>query len=71
MFCFVLLIRKNFIECLVVRVLMKYGTNLKLSKKGQIKLKSLTLVDTLDNMNCSKWNKIRVCILCILGLQIL
>ena len=46
---------------LVVRVLRKYGTNLKLSMTGQIKLKSLRLVDTLDNINCSKWNKIRVC----------
>ena len=60
MLCFVLLIRKSFIECLVVRLLKKYGTLLWLSMKGQIKLKSLKLVDTLDSMNCSKWNKMRV-----------
>ena len=37
--------KKNFIKYLVVRVLKKYGINLRLSMKGQIKLKSLKLVD--------------------------
>ena len=52
-----------------VRVHKKYGINLKLSIKGQIKLKSLKLVNTLVNTNCSKWNKIKMCILCILDLR--
>ena len=37
-------------------------------ERAQIKRKNLKLVDTLDNMNCFKWNKMRVCILCILDL---
>ena len=47
----------------------EFDTNLKLSMKGQIKLKSLKLIDTLVNMNCSKWNKMKICILCILDLR--
>ena len=69
MLCFVLLIRKNFIEYLVVRVLKKYGINVRLSIKGQIKLKNLKSVGTPVNMNCSKWKKMKVCILCIHDLQ--
>ena len=38
-------------------------------QKGQIKLKSLKSVDTQDNMSCSKWNKMKVCILYILNLR--
>ena len=54
---FVHLTRNNLIECLVVKVVMKFRTNLKLFMKAQIKLKSLKLVDTLDKMNCFKWDK--------------
>ena len=36
-FVFLHLTRKSFIECPVVKVLMKFGTNLKLFIKAQIK----------------------------------
>ena len=40
-------------------------------EKKNISLNSLRLVDTLDNMNYSKWNKMKVFIPCIMDLWIL
>ena len=37
--------------------------------EGTNKVKESKLVGTLDNMSCSKWNKMRVCTLCILDLR--
>ena len=35
---------------------MKFGRNLKLYMREQIKSKSVKLVDSLGNMRCFKWN---------------
>ena len=63
--------KKNFIEILVVKVLMKFGRNLKLYMKEQIKSRSVKLVDSLGNMRCFKWNQMRVFMICTLDSSIL